>query len=190
MKKITEIEMERFTTKEVKNALGQRVREKVPIKVRRKVKTVQGGRRFLHYLVDSFLVGGIYFLLTLLGVEANRNTSVYYIEVNEIQLYIGYVQMFISFGFYFGFEAWLGRTPGKFLTRSHVINEYAEKPKTTDILVRTALRWVPFEAFSCLGERGWHDKWSKTWLVNEEELNYLRSAVSPDELLDDDILDK
>ena len=190
MKKITEIELERTTTREVKNALGQRVREKVPIKVKRKVKTVQGGRRFAHYFVDSLLIGGVYFLLTLAGVEADKNSSVYYVETNSVQFYIGYIQMFLSFAFYFGFEAWLGRTPGKFLTNSYVIDEYARKPKTTDILIRTLIRWVPFEAFSCLGERGWHDKWSKTWLVDEEEWNYLRSAVDSDELISDEILDR
>lgn len=44
-------------------------------------------------------------------------------------------------------------------------------------LLRTISRYVPFEAFSCFGERGWHDTWSKTYVVKRTERNELKKLL-------------
>jgi hypothetical protein len=36
---------------------------------------------------------------------------------------------------------------------------------------------IPFEIFSCLGSRGWHDKLSNTFVVSKKEAETLRSLL-------------
>lgn len=76
----------------------------------------------------------------------------------------------ISILYYVIFESIWSKTPAKFITKTKVITEYGEKPNLKTIFVRTLIRNVPFEAFSFLGSqhpRGWHDRWSKTIVIND-----------------------
>jgi hypothetical protein len=78
----------------------------------------------------------------------------------------------LTFLYYFIFESLFQRTPAKFLTRTKVVNNYGTKPTVGTIALRTLIRFVPFEEFSFLGDRvyGWHDKWSKTYVVKVPHL--------------------
>jgi uncharacterized RDD family membrane protein YckC len=68
--------------------------------------------------------------------------------------------------YYVVFEALLGRTPGKLITGTRVVNLAGGRPRFTQILGRSFARAVPFEAFSFFGSRaGWHDRWSRTRVV-------------------------
>ena len=73
------------------------------------------------------------------------------------------------------------RTIGKFATKSVVINEYAQKPSNEQLIGRSFARLVPFEAFSCLADRGWHDTWSKTYVVTEKERDELQRLLNKHE---------
>ena len=44
-------------------------------------------------------------------------------------------------------------------------DENGTKPRFGQVIGRTLCRFVPFEAFSFFGERGWHDKIPKTRVV-------------------------
>jgi uncharacterized RDD family membrane protein YckC len=68
--------------------------------------------------------------------------------------------------YYIGFEAALGRTPGKMLTGCRVVDVAGGPARFLQIVGRTAARFVPFEPVSFLGQRpGWHDRWSATRVV-------------------------
>lgn len=67
--------------------------------------------------------------------------------------------------YYIFFEGIWGRTPGKFLLGTVVVNEAGGKPSLKQVIGRTLCRFIPFEAFSFLGERGWHDSIPKTYVV-------------------------
>jgi uncharacterized RDD family membrane protein YckC len=67
--------------------------------------------------------------------------------------------------FYVFFEGLWGRTPGKFLFGTVVVNEEGEKATFGQVVARTLCRFIPFEVFSFLGERGWHDSISRTQVV-------------------------
>jgi hypothetical protein len=69
------------------------------------------------------------------------------------------------------------RTIGKFATDSVVINQYAETPDDGPLIGRSFSRLVPFEALSCLSDRGWHDTWSKTYVVTTEERDKLKKLL-------------
>ena len=66
------------------------------------------------------------------------------------------------------FEGLLGATPAKILTGTRVTDEYGNKPKFGSVMIRTLSRLVPFEPFSFLGGRGWHDGWSNTYVLREK----------------------
>lgn len=67
--------------------------------------------------------------------------------------------------YYIFFEGLWTRTPGKFVFGTIVVNEQGGRPSIGQIVGRTFSRFIPFEAFSCLGERGWHDSIPKTLVV-------------------------
>lgn len=120
------------------------------------------GRRFGTLVVDlvgyvllSFMVGFI--LAMVFGPIA-------------IQAVLGQVPDFVFgwgvfFAYYCFFEGIWGRTPGKWLFGTMVIAETGGRPSFGQVLGRTACRFIPFEAFSFFGERGWHDKITRTRVV-------------------------
>lgn len=68
--------------------------------------------------------------------------------------------------FYCFFEGIWGRTPGKLVFGTAVVNLQGEKPSFPQIVGRTLCRFIPFEAFSFLGDGiGWHDSIPKTQVV-------------------------
>lgn len=67
--------------------------------------------------------------------------------------------------YYIFFEGLWARTPGKFVFGTVVVNEQGGRPSIGQIIGRTFCRYIPFEAFSCFGERGWHDSIPKTLVV-------------------------
>lgn len=81
--------------------------------------------------------------------------------------------------YYTVMEYYFQQTPGKMLTGTVVINEYAEKPSFRICLLRTLCRMVPFEAFSCMEtpSRGWHDKWTHTYVVPKKEVAKLKELL-------------
>jgi uncharacterized RDD family membrane protein YckC len=72
---------------------------------------------------------------------------------------------FVILLYYAFFEGIWSRTPGKFLFGTVVISEDGGKPSMGQVFGRTLCRLIPFEPFSCLGKRGWHDSIPKTWVV-------------------------
>jgi uncharacterized RDD family membrane protein YckC len=68
--------------------------------------------------------------------------------------------------YYVGFEATLGRTPGKLVAGTRVVAVEGGTPSVLQVLGRTFARFVPFEAFSAFGGgQMWHDSWSSTRVV-------------------------
>lgn len=124
-------------------------------------------RRFLNYFLDmifsiifAFLFALITgYILAFLGLykEEMFNDE----DVNKLFLY------FSSFIYYLIFESILGKTPAKYLTKTKVVTELGNKPDFLMILKRSLTRFVPFDVFSFSGKNpiGWHDKWSKTRVI-------------------------
>ena len=74
--------------------------------------------------------------------------------------------LIIMSAYYLGFEGAFGRTPAKFVTGTKVVDVSGGPARFSQVLGRTASRFVPFEPFSFLGRRhGWHDRWSNTRVV-------------------------
>lgn len=122
-------------------------------------------KRFANYIIDLI---GFYALVFITGIIfALSNIT---IEESKLNDYIFGITIMILY--YMITEGLSGRSLGKLITKTKVINMENEKPTFINILGRTLCRFIPFEAFSFLGDgNGWHDKASKTRVVNIKKKN-------------------
>ncbi|MFT5822109.1 MAG: putative RDD family membrane protein YckC [Crocinitomix sp.] len=178
MKKITDLKKTVFTTKETKNASGQFERQRIPIEVTRAIHTIHPGLRFGHFFIDALVITASMYFLQYLGLFS-RSTPFVWMNCCDGSggYYFNYAGILVIAIYYFLMEALLGRTVGKYVSKTCVINEYAVKPPIPTILIRTLCRLIPFEAFSCLGNLGWHDKWSKTYVISATEKDALKKEL-------------
>jgi len=83
----------------------------------------------------------------------------------------------VYFAYYCGFEAFTGKSPAKWLTRTRVITNRGTRPTLGVVFKRTLVRMIPFEPLSYLGRgRGWHDRWTETRVVYEDEASARRGG--------------
>jgi uncharacterized RDD family membrane protein YckC len=72
--------------------------------------------------------------------------------------------------YYIGMESLFGKTFGKFITRTRVVNSAGGPPSFGQVVGRSLARFIPFEAFSFFGGKGhpvgWHDSLSNTRVVD------------------------
>jgi uncharacterized RDD family membrane protein YckC len=108
-----------------------------------------------------FLFG---YMLACLGVGPDI-----FEDTEPIGSVLGFAYIFLYF--FLSEMAWQ-RTPAKFITGTKVITYEGTKPTAGSIALRTLARFVPFEAISFLDCRvyGWHDKWSRTFVVRSRRL--------------------
>lgn len=132
-------------------------------------KVASQGKRFVNYLLDlvfffifSFIFGAT--LGIILAMFSPESLSSFQ-EGNKL---LDYLLGFISGMIYYSlFELLTGRTLAKFITKTRVVNMNGEKPDIGTILICSLCRFIPFEPFSFLGtgNSGWHDKFSKTLVI-------------------------
>lgn len=178
MKKITELTVKRMRTAHEKDADGNRVKKQVEAVFQRPVNVVAGGKRFAHFFVDTIVIILLIFLIGWVPHLIAGELSGF----NVFQLWYGNFfsgsEALLFLAYYVASEHLWQRTPGKFLTKSLVIDEYGKKPTLSTNVLRNVIRFVPFETLSCLGERGWHDRWSNTFVVTEEENEHLQALLA------------
>ncbi|WP_461146831.1 RDD family protein [Spirosoma pulveris] len=121
------------------------------------------GKRFLNLLIDFVFfyiimvtVGVIVFLISPYLLDSKILIN----RVTSMLLYVAY---------YLAFEAWLGKTPGKILTKTKVVNKNGQKPDLLTCLWRNLARLIPFDTFTFLREKpiGMHDRMSGTMVVDD-----------------------
>ncbi|NUY81550.1 RDD family protein [Flavobacterium sp. MAH-1] len=127
------------------------------------------GLRLAHFLIDYFAIIALYVILsiafTLIVIATGGMPSQSYPTTNiALSLLLWFLPYF---AYYFVWEALAGRTLGKLITGTIVIHESGEKPTPRTIFIRTLCRFIPFEAFSFLGDTGWHDSISGTCVVKK-----------------------
>ncbi len=124
---------------------------------------VSGWLRLVNSLVDGLTLWVLSTLINMTGVFLAGGQG-------SAALGCGLMlfNLFVNFVFFTCFEYFLGRTPGKFVTGTVVLDENGEKPRFWQIVGRTAARFIPFEVFTFFGKesRGWHDSLSKTVVVS------------------------
>jgi uncharacterized RDD family membrane protein YckC len=176
MQKLTEIE-EQITVKKRQYVDGEETFVETNILRFREVPFVEGLPRFGHYLIDRGIIWVCSFglevlIVMLLTVTGNAGILENSSLVNLFDtLFAWFV---VQPAYYFIFEVSMQSTPGKALLKRMVVDEYGNKPTTRQILIRSLSRTVPLEIFSCLSPRGWHDTWSRTFVLRKKDLKELR----------------
>lgn len=144
--------------------------------VNKKTKLVPASKekRFANFLVDYFaiIVGVSFFYLVVDGMG-------YDIEPSEDMLKERFQGMIFYITYYLLFEGVTGgKSLGKMLTKTRVLTLEGNPPEVGHILGRSLIRIVPFEPFSFLGKslHGWHDRWSKTVVIDETQSVFEEAA--------------
>ncbi|WCM41399.1 RDD family protein [Flavobacterium sp. CBA20B-1] len=139
------------------------------------------GLRFANYLIDfiaviivSFIVGALIGILSVLF-----NFDISFLDNELISRLFG----IIIFLFYYACIETLtkGRSIGKYITGTKVVTVEGEQPANSVFLKRSFCRLIPFEAFSFLGENGWHDSIPKSAVVVKKDFEqdlYLHQSVN------------
>ncbi|KRD11838.1 transporter [Flavobacterium sp. Root901] len=131
------------------------------------------GSRFANYIIDII---AILFLIFVFGIVVALLGNLFGLQ--GIVFWLGNMSDFegqilflaISIFYYSFMEGIFGRSLGKFITGTVVVDENGEKPSFGTIFKRTLCRLIPFDGFSFLGSRGWHDSISDTYVVNKRDL--------------------
>lgn len=143
------------------------------------VPYVQGWARFGHFLLDRVF----FYIFTLIiglgiGIILGLTNNMEFVESSSFEFLLDvFSYLFLYPLYYFIFEASMQSTPGKLILGRIVVDEYGEKPSVSQILGRSFARIVPFEVLSCLGEMGWHDKWSHTFVIRKKDLAGLKALA-------------
>lgn len=119
------------------------------------------GRRFLTLLVDQVGYYTFSFVLGIVLALAGAGQAIQ--GMNKLQeILFGAVALSV---YYLFFESLWGRTPGKLVMGTRVVDMRGGQPAFRDLVKRTLARLVPFEAFTFFGVRGFHDRISDTQVV-------------------------
>ncbi len=116
------------------------------------IQPVNKGIRLINCLVDLVVV----FILTAVLFALTQ-------QPGELLLFG------CSFIYYWLLESLSGKTIGKLLTKTTVVDGHGQRPNKARILLRTVLRFYPFDTLSFLfGKAGAHDVLSKTYLKADQ----------------------
>lgn len=170
--KITEIYEDRVLTRNERNEYGQWETVQKEMRYKKPVNDLTVGLRLVNFIIDWVFYYQI--LGRLIGELSIINTN----PILDLIFIFSFPLYYIICEFFFQ------KTLGKVFTQSIVVNEYGEKPDLKTIVVRTVIRFIPFEPLSFIsGNRGWHDKWSKTFVIKPNDLkDLLELAKNPDNL--------
>ncbi|WP_262151328.1 RDD family protein [Chryseobacterium foetidum] len=128
-----------------------------------------GGQRFANYLIDLLALFAVNFVLSLAALFIYEMTGSYFFYFYNNgglvwEFASGYL---ISSVYYFVWEYFSnGRSLGKLVTGTRAVSIDGEDASTSQIFYRTLCRLIPFNAFSFLGENGWHDTLSDTRVID------------------------
>lgn len=133
-------------------------------------------KRFLNYILDHIF---FMFLLALIGFILGILIALF--DSTAISVWVqslgnwgwNLILLFISIIYYILFESFSGRTLGKLITGTIVVNENGIKPDFGAVFKRSLCRLIPFNAISFLFNPGlgWHDSISDTYVVDKKALD-------------------
>ncbi len=183
--KITEIKEYHTVTRKEKNAAGELLDVEKKFWKYKEVNYVKGWPRFGHFLLDRvfYYILAIFFGFALGMVLGLLGKSYWLTDINSRLLdFLFYLTIYP--GYYLLLESTSQTSLGKLVLGRVVVDEYGEKPSFKQILRRSFSRIVPFEPFSCFSETGWHDNWSKTYVLRKKDLEDLKVFARLQEYLE------
>jgi uncharacterized RDD family membrane protein YckC len=118
--------------------------------------------RLINFIIDMIFFFFFFFFVFvyLLGYSGNRTFVI------DHPYLLNFIILFLP---YFIMELIWGKSIGKFITKTHVVDSLGGKPSVWQILGRTVSRFIPFEAFTFLtnDKRGLHDTLTETYVIKD-----------------------
>lgn len=121
--------------------------------------------RFANYIIDRIFATFFAVLILMLLIFIFPSAEYYFSTMSKgMDILITALLVLI---YYFVIEsATGGRSIGKYVTQTRVVDLMGNTPGTGIFLKRNLCRFIPFEPFSFLfSEEGWHDYFSDTRVV-------------------------
>jgi uncharacterized RDD family membrane protein YckC len=134
------------------------------------------GQRVGNFFIDQFVGGAMAgFVMPVILAEWVEPW-----ELNRSALRL--VSTLLNMGFllvyYCVLEGFTGRTVGKWITRTRVVSVDGEPATFGRIVMRSVVRFIPFDAMSFLfADAGWHDRLSRTRVVRSKRKESTPSSV-------------
>jgi uncharacterized RDD family membrane protein YckC len=136
------------------------------------LKTASAGKRLANRIIDLIV---FVILAFVFGMASAIVVLIIYPEAADtmeadFEKYNLLFTLVLHLAYYTILEASSGRTIGKLITGTRVVDKHGKTPGINAIFLRSLSRMVPFEAFSFLGTvpRGWHDTWTDTWVIDSK----------------------
>jgi uncharacterized RDD family membrane protein YckC len=152
---------------EVNAALLERLENEIKPKIQ--FNYASSNVRLINYLIDMLAVIILELVIGVVILKLyGNNSGIYsYMHIDQVGLLV--FVFLLNMIYYTLFESITGKTIGKYLTKSKVINLNGEQPGMASVLLRSLCRFVPFDQFSFLSSdhTGWHDTLSKTIVIKE-----------------------
>jgi uncharacterized RDD family membrane protein YckC len=117
--------------------------------------------RLLNWFIDTVLSLFLYIVIIRLVISNQTITP-------EQGRLLKYVFIIFNFAYYLLFEAYLNKTPAKYLTRTAVNSQNNQHTSFYQIFIRSIARYIPFEPlfiFFREDNKSLHDVLSKTQTV-------------------------
>ncbi|MCX6243610.1 MAG: RDD family protein [Bacteroidetes bacterium] len=115
-------------------------------------------KRGINLIIDLIVITGILKLVSL-TLESHEDL---------IQFWIFGITVF--FMYFIFFETINGKTIGKIITRTKVVDNLMEVPSFKKACIRTICRNLPFEPISGFLGIPWHDSLSRTYVINDHPM--------------------
>lgn len=187
MRTIDTIRLKKIKVKSELDTEGNTIEKEVVTLEARAPKLVKPTTRILYGLIDlSFILVISAILLGILNLLTNQLLQEF---LNGENFIIGFVCILLVFIYYAFSESVFGTTLGKHFFGYTVIDRFAERATTDDVLTRSFVRLIPIDPFSCFGKRGWHDTISKTYVVHRSEKAELQRLLGVKSGNREDLLD-
>lgn len=126
-------------------------------------KRLSVSKRLINVLIDSIfvaIINGIW--ITIFYYNESKNI----LSISTFQIRLFYLTFL--FLYYLICEFFWNKTIGKLVTKSIVVTLKYECPSFFQIIIRTFVRFIPFEALSFINMGiGWHDKFSQTIVIKD-----------------------
>ena len=124
-------------------------------------------KRFFNFIVDYIGMYIAIFIIAIVFAFAGGGEILLRLEsISPIEEFMfGSICYLV---YYLLLESIFGRTVGKLITGTAVVNEHGGKPTFKQIIGRTLCRLIPFEPLSFFGAKGygWHDSIPNTYVID------------------------
>lgn len=146
------------------------------------LKPARWTKRLANLLLDTVF---FYIIIVTIGLIAVLISPEFVDAINRTDPLLDRLVGTLLYAVYcFGFEAWLGKTPGKMITRTKVVGQNGERPDLYALIRRSLARIIPFDALTFMRQTpiGLHDRLGQTMVVDDRPLHsFDRSLANADE---------